>query len=106
MFTSTIKSKYPPAEPGALRLLAPQRGLIAIGQNQNQTVIAQSMISLLLPSFLRKQESSGFWIPGRVSLARNDDPTPGTVKLWESPCRAGGLPKCKLPDQHCTMITE
>ena len=20
-----------------------------------------------------------FWIPGRVSLARNDDPTPGTV---------------------------
>jgi len=35
-------SKYPPAEPGALRLLAPQRGLIAIGQNQNQTLIAQS----------------------------------------------------------------
>jgi predicted enzyme related to lactoylglutathione lyase len=30
-----IISKYPPAEPGALRLLAPQRGLIAIGQNQN-----------------------------------------------------------------------
>jgi drug/metabolite transporter (DMT)-like permease len=29
----------------------------------------------LLPSFLRKQESSFFWIPGRVSLARNDDPT-------------------------------
>ena len=31
-----MKSKYPPAEPGALRLLAPQRGLIAIGQDQNQ----------------------------------------------------------------------
>jgi len=26
------KSKYPPAKPGALRLLAPQRGLIAIGK--------------------------------------------------------------------------
>jgi len=25
-------SKYPPAKPGALRLLAPQRGLIAIGK--------------------------------------------------------------------------
>jgi hypothetical protein len=29
-------SNYPPAKPGALRLLAPQRGLIAIGQNQNR----------------------------------------------------------------------
>jgi small-conductance mechanosensitive channel len=29
------ESKYPPAEPGALRLLAPQRGLIAIDRNQN-----------------------------------------------------------------------
>jgi hypothetical protein len=29
------KSKYPPAEPGALRLLAPQRGLFAIGKNKN-----------------------------------------------------------------------
>jgi len=59
--------------------LAPQRGLIAIGQNQNRTVIAQSMIVFLLPSFLRKQESSVFWIPGRVALARNDDPTPENV---------------------------
>ena len=33
---SPIPSKYPPAKPGALRLLAPQRGLTAIGQNQNQ----------------------------------------------------------------------
>jgi len=31
-----IVNKYPPAEPGALRLLAPQRGLFAIGQNQNR----------------------------------------------------------------------
>ena len=35
-----------------------------------------------------------FWIPGRVSLARNDNPTPENVKLCESPGRAGGLPKC------------
>jgi predicted acylesterase/phospholipase RssA len=27
----TLKNKYPPAEPEVLRLLAPQRGLIAIG---------------------------------------------------------------------------
>jgi hypothetical protein len=27
-----LLSKYPPAKPGALRLLAPQRGLIAIGK--------------------------------------------------------------------------
>jgi len=32
-------SKYPPAKPGALRLLAPQRGLIAIGQNQKPRTI-------------------------------------------------------------------
>jgi hypothetical protein len=29
-------SKYPPAEPGALRLLAPQRGLIAIGKSKSK----------------------------------------------------------------------
>jgi hypothetical protein len=40
--------KYPPAEPGALRLLAPQRGLIAIGQDQNKTVIVQPMIGLFV----------------------------------------------------------
>jgi hypothetical protein len=44
-----------------------------------------------LPSFLRKQESSVFWIPGRIALARNDDPTPENVKLRESPGRAGGF---------------
>ena len=32
------------------------------------------------------------WIPDRVSLARNDDPTPENVKHCESPGRAGGLP--------------
>jgi len=48
------------------------------------------------PSSLRKQESSGFWIPGRVSLARNDNPTPENVKLCKSPGRAGGLPNGQL----------
>ena len=33
-----------------------------------------------------------FWIPGRVSLARNDDPTPENVKLGEVPERPVGLP--------------
>ena len=46
----------------------------------------------LFSSLLRKQESSFFWIPGRVSLARNDDPTPENVKRSESPGRARGLP--------------
>jgi hypothetical protein len=32
----TAGSKYPPAEPEALRLLAPQRGLIATGEKQKQ----------------------------------------------------------------------
>ena len=86
-------SNYPPAEPGALRLLAPQRGLIAIGQNQNRTVIAQSMVSVFVAVIPAKAGIQYFWIPGRVSLARNDDPTPENVKLCESPGRAGGLPK-------------
>jgi hypothetical protein len=62
-------------------LMVPERGLIAIGQNQNQTVIAQSMVSIFVAVILRKQESSGFWIPGRASLARNDDPTPEAVTI-------------------------
>jgi len=30
-----------------------------------------------------------FWIPGRVSLAWNDDPIPENVKLCESPAEPG-----------------
>ena len=33
---------------------------------------------------------------GRVSLARNDNPTPENVKLCKSPGRAGGLPNGQL----------
>jgi len=32
ILTQNSGSNYPPAKPGALRLLAPQRGLIAIGK--------------------------------------------------------------------------
>ena len=62
-------NNYPPAKPGALRLLAPQRGLIAIGQNQNREPFIVQPIAkvfiLVIPrlereiqGFLCKQESS------------------------------------------------
>src|ERR1039458_4398908 len=35
-----IGNKYPPAEPEVLRLLAPQRGLIATGQSQKQDLVS------------------------------------------------------------------
>jgi len=33
-------NKYPPAEPEVLRLLAPQRGLIATGESQKQDPVS------------------------------------------------------------------
>jgi hypothetical protein len=87
---SLFHSKYPPAKPGSLRLLAPQRGLTAIGQIKNRSLFGFVAVAVI-PAKAGIQ--CFFWIPGRVSLAWNDDPTPGTVKLWESPGRAGGLPK-------------
>ena len=90
-----LYSKYPPAKPGALRLLAPQRGLIAIDQNQNRKAF---MVQPITNSYSRHSDESQnpvlFWIPGCVSLARDDDPTLENVKLRESPGRAGGLPRC------------
>jgi hypothetical protein len=41
-------SNYPPAKPGALRLLAPQRGLIAIGQNQNRKPFVVDSVAKVL----------------------------------------------------------
>jgi len=38
-------SKHPPAKPEALRLLAPQRGLIATDQNQNWHVARRDVIN-------------------------------------------------------------
>src|ERR1019366_10297106 len=35
-----LGNKYPPAEPEVLRLLAPQRGLIATGQSQKQDLVS------------------------------------------------------------------
>jgi hypothetical protein len=48
-FTSKLSNmlgtrKYPPAEPEALRLLAPQRGLIATDQNQNPRLATSGLI--------------------------------------------------------------
>jgi hypothetical protein len=41
-------SKYPPAKPGALRLLAPQRGLIAIGKNQKREPFIVQFVAKVL----------------------------------------------------------
>jgi hypothetical protein len=54
-------NKYPPAEPEVLRLLAPQRGLTAIGHSQNPNT-------------------------GDGVLQY-----PGNVKLWESPRQSRGF---------------
>ena len=65
-------SNYPPAEPGALRLLAPQRGLIAIGQNQ--TGIAQSMVIVFCRHSCESRNPVGsgfrvtFHLPGMTIL--------------------------------------
>src|SRR5215510_12577887 len=66
--------KYPPAEPEVLRLLAPQRGLAAIAKSK-----------------AKNQEDY-------------EQQTPGTVKLWESPGRAGGLPGLNYA-QSSTSLT-
>jgi hypothetical protein len=54
-------NKYPPAEPEVLRLLAPQRGLTAIGHSQNPNT-GDGMLQY-----------------------------PGNVKLWESPRQSRGF---------------
>lgn len=38
-FLPLWKNKYPPAQPGVLRLLPPQKGLIAIGESQNPRTV-------------------------------------------------------------------
>jgi hypothetical protein len=94
-FKITRPNKYPPAKPGALRLLAPQRGLTAIDQNQNREPF---VVQPIANSYSRHSGESRnplpFWIPGRVSFAQNNNSTPENVKLYESPGKAGGLPRC------------
>ena len=64
-------------------------------------MIAESIVRFFLPipapyqvRGKLQQESSVFWIPGRVSLARNGLHIHGDVNLCESPGRAVGLPRC------------
>jgi hypothetical protein len=65
-----------PAKPRALRLLAPQRGLIAIGQNQNwEPFIVRSLVKLVvvvIPPKAGIQLFSGFRVafhlPGMTIL--------------------------------------
>jgi hypothetical protein len=79
-FSRVLRNKYPPAEPGVLRLLPPQRGPTAIEKSQSRTTPA------LLATF------------GALGFPSVELHTPGTVKLWESPGKAGDLPKENYPD--------
>jgi len=42
-------NKYPPAEPEILRLLAPQRGLTAIGESQNRSLCIVATLTSIVP---------------------------------------------------------
>jgi hypothetical protein len=77
-----VTNNYPPAEPEVLRLLAPRRGLFAIGKRL---------------SYRRKPVSSGpSWIPDRASLVRNDGNVKGTFpkmsNFWGLPAEPGAYP--------------
>src|SRR5208337_1794088 len=63
------RSKYPPAEPEALRLLAPQRGLIATGEKQKQL---QRHEAREATGFGKNEGNSGRY-------------TPGILKVWLPP---------------------
>jgi hypothetical protein len=84
--TEVNASKYPPAKLGALRLLAPQRSLIAVGQNQNQEpFIAQSMANFLfvvIPAKAEIQFFSGFRVAFRL---------PGMTILHSPYCQTLGV---------------
>jgi hypothetical protein len=70
--------KDPPAEPEALRLLAPQRGLIATGESKS------------------KNKSKGLAV--QTSLTQpwqnEGEHTPGTVKLLLPPRQSRGISLC------------
>src|SRR5271165_6440105 len=67
-------SKYPPAEPEALRLLAPQRGLIATGEKQKQL---QRHEAREATGFGKNEGNSGRY-------------TPGILKVWLPPRQSRG----------------
>src|SRR5664279_4600275 len=58
-------SKYPPAEPEALRLLAPQRGLIATGEKQKQL---QRHEARQATGFGKNEGNSGRYTPGILKV--------------------------------------
>ena len=68
-------SKYPPAEPEALRLLAPQRGLIATGESKSKN---KSKDLTVQASFAQPRQNEG-------------EHTPGTVKLLLPPRQSRGI---------------
>ncbi len=77
-------SNYPPAKPGALRLLAPQRGLTAIGKESNPPSSPFVKRGKSYSSLWKREVGRDF--PGEMHIPEN-------VKRCESPGKAGGLPK-------------
>src|SRR5664279_1539948 len=63
--THWSRSKYPPAEPEALRLLAPQRGLIATGEKQQQL---QRHEAREATGFGKNEGTSGRYTPGILKV--------------------------------------
>src|ERR1019366_5795080 len=62
--------KYPPAEPEALRLLAPQRGLIATDQNQNPRLATSEPIGKSGRAWVKQTaENVKLLLPPRQSRA-------------------------------------
>jgi len=59
------RSKYPPAEPEALRLLAPQRGLIATGEKQKQLQRPEAREAT---GFGKNEDNSGRYTPGILKV--------------------------------------
>ena len=68
------RSKYPPAEPEALRLLPPQRGLIATGGSKGKN----------------KSKSISSIAPPTEQAETKEEHTPGTVKLCLPPRQSRG----------------
>jgi hypothetical protein len=55
LYAPFINSKYPPAEPEALRLLAPQRSLIAI-EKHNILIEVPSKLKKLVPQWFSNDD--------------------------------------------------
>ena len=70
------QSKYPPAEPVALRLLAPQGGLFATVRSKSKNKSKSLVLLSLLPQHRQFERKH----------------TPGILKVLLHPGRAGGTP--------------